>query len=427
MACARCHDAPFHPFKQKDLFSMAAMLNGKPVKLPVTSTVPMVEGARRPVVSVTLKPGELIKPEWPFHNLMAHADTGWLPEGGSVPTRRALAAMIVSPENERFAQVAVNRVWKRYMGVALVEPVDDWSRSKASHPELLEYMGREFARNGYDMKYIARLIFSSHAYQRTPDRGLSEQTEWKARIFAGPARRKMTAEQLVDSLHRSVGKDMHCEELNLNPAGDRAPNQFLNMGKPERAWQLTALSNERDRPALALPIAQSLIDVMSAYGWRQSRQNPATTRDDAPSPMQTLVLANGILGTRMARLSDDSEMTQLSLKEQPLKDLIQETFLRVLSRPPSASEGRMFEEMLSGTYASRVVKGAAAAASSMKTDSRVSWSNHLSAEATLIRMEEERRLRMGDEPTHRLTKEFRERFEDALWALLNSPEFVVLP
>ena len=99
---------------------------------------------------------------------------------------------------------------------------------------------------------------------------------------------------------------MNCEELNLNPAGDRPPSQFLNMGTPERAWQITALSNERDRPALALPIAQSLVDVMTAYGWRQSRQNAVTTRDDAASPMQTLILANGILGTRIVRLSDDS-------------------------------------------------------------------------------------------------------------------------
>jgi hypothetical protein len=42
-------------------------------------------------------------------------------------------------------------------------------------------------------------------------------------------------------------------------------------------------------------------------------------------------------------------------------------------------------------------------------------------------MEEERRLRMGDEPTRRLTPEFRERFEDTLWAMVNSPEFVMLP
>ncbi|MCV6901022.1 hypothetical protein OE165_28720, partial [Escherichia coli] len=77
-------------------------------------------------------------------------------------------------------------------------------------------------------------------------------------------------------LHVAVGKKFECEDLNLNPAGDRSPAQFLNMGKPTRAWQLTALSNERDRPALALPIAQALVDVMTAYGWRQSRQSATT-------------------------------------------------------------------------------------------------------------------------------------------------------
>jgi hypothetical protein len=198
------------------------------------------------------------------------------------------------------------------------------------------------------------------------------------------------------------------------------------MGAPERAWEITALSNERDRPALALPIAQSLVDVMTAYGWRQSRQNAVTARDDAASPMQTLILANGILGTRIVRLSDDSAFTALCLRDLPLEALIDETFLRVLSRLPLDEERRMFTALLRPHYAHRIVKNAAATVSMMKTDNRVSWSNHLSSEATLIRMEEER-LRMGDAPTNRLTVAFRERFEDTLWAMLNSPEFVMVP
>ena len=66
MSCARCHDAPFHPFKQKDLFGMAAMLQGKALALPVTSTVPQGEGGRKPAVTSALKPGEMIAPAWPF-------------------------------------------------------------------------------------------------------------------------------------------------------------------------------------------------------------------------------------------------------------------------------------------------------------------------------------------------------------------------
>jgi hypothetical protein len=314
------------------------------------------------------------------------------------------------------------------MGAGFVEPVDDWARSRASHPELMQYLAREFVMSGYDLKHLARLIFSSHAYQRQPIELLPDsQMSTTARLFTGPVRRKMTAEQLVDSLHRAVGKKFECEDLNLNPAGDRAPAQFLNMGKPSRAWQLTALSNERDRPALALPIAQALVDVMTAYGWRQSRQSPATARDDASSPMQTLVLANGVLGTRVVRLSDDSAFTELALKDQPIEKLINESFLRVLSRPATAEETRAFTALLAPVYGSRKVAGAQSNYAALKSDNRVSWSNHLSAEATIIRMEEERKMRMGAEPTKRLTKDFRERFEDTLWAMVNSPEFVLMP
>ena len=420
LGCARCHDAPFHPFQQKDLFSLAAMLGGKPQKLPLTSTVQLVEGARVPLVKITLKAGESIAPDWPFKKLIEHSEFGAPPSSTGVQTRRELAALIVSPENGRFAQVVVNRVWKRYMGQGIVEPADDWSTAKPSHPEMLDYLAREFMRNGYDMKILARTIFTSDAYQRKAE-------PEKTRLFAGPVRHNLTAEQLVDSLHQAVGKPFDCEEMNLNPAGDRPPSQFLNLGRPERGWQLTALSNERDRPALALPIAQSLVDVMTAYGWRQSRQNPSTTRDDAASPMQTLILANGILGTRIVRLSDDSAFTAMSLKDQTLEQLIDEMFLRILTRPALANERNMFANLLRASYDKRKVKDAELVSTARKTDTRVSWSNHLSSEATLIRMEEERRLRLGEKPTNRLTAEFRERMEDALWAVFNSPEFVVVP
>lgn len=428
LGCARCHDAPFHPFKQKDLFSLAAMLGGKDIKLPATSTVPVVEGMRKPAVNITLKPGEMIAPDWPFAELIQHNETGALPTDGKVESRRQLASLIVSARNERFARVVVNRIWKRYMGLGIVEPVEDWSRSKASHPELLHWLAREFVISGYDIKHVSRLIFRSHAYQRQAVAKLTEaQTTAASRHFAGPLRRRLTAEQLVDSLHLSAGKEFECEELNLNPAGDREPRQFLNMGKPVRAWQMTALSNERDRPALALPIAQSIVDVLTTYGWRQSRQSPSTTRDDGASPMQTLILANGVLGTRMIRLSDDSAFTELALKDLPLTQLIAETFLRVLSRPPAPEELKSMKELLEPFHKDRKVAGADSAYVARKTDSRVSWSNHLSAEATRIRMEEERNLRMGDQPTKRLQSGFRERYEDMLWAMVNSPEFVMMP
>ncbi|MCC2671081.1 MAG: hypothetical protein K0Q72_3552, partial [Armatimonadetes bacterium] len=136
LACARCHDAPHHPFKQRDLFQIASMLSGKAEKVPTTSTVRFVEGFRKPLVQVTLETGKPVAPEWPFTGLVP-ATAFHVPSPGTAPaSRRRLAELIVSPENERFAQVMANRVWKRYMGLGIVEPADDWNNAEPSHPEL---------------------------------------------------------------------------------------------------------------------------------------------------------------------------------------------------------------------------------------------------------------------------------------------------
>ena len=42
-------------------------------------------------------------------------------------------------------------------------------------------------------------------------------------------------------------------------------------------------------------------------------------------------------------------------------------------------------------------------------------------------LESQRLVARGEPPTARLTNDFRERVEDVLWALINTPEFVVIP
>jgi hypothetical protein len=204
LSCARCHDAPDHPHHQKDTFNLAAMLEGKSVKLPKSSTVPLVEGFRQPRVQVTLKPGEEIQPHWPFEMLAKPSPlTALVPVSSTAPaTRSQVATLFVSPANKRFAQVVVNRVWKRYIGIGLVEPVEDWDQRSPSHRALLDYLARQFILAGYDLKSVARLILSSHVYQRRPSSSMTAAAELPDRLFDGPARRRLAAEQLVDSLFR---------------------------------------------------------------------------------------------------------------------------------------------------------------------------------------------------------------------------------
>jgi hypothetical protein len=430
LKCARCHDAPYHPFKQEDTFSLAAMLDRKTQKLPKTSTVPVVEGGRRPLVSISLKPGEKIDAAWPFETLVgADLPDGLLQDGDD--EREQFAALLTSPANGRFAEVIVNRVWTRNIGWGLVSSVDDWHDAERQYPELLDYLARDFVEHGYDLKHLARTILQSRLYQsQAVEVASNDEESVDTRGPLGPARRRMSAEQIVDSLFLAVEKPFNSEELTFDPAGRSPAKAFGNLGHPRRAWQFTSLSNERDRPALSMPVAQSVVDVLVAFGWRESRQNPLTLRDEEANVLQPLMLANGVVGARVTSLSDDSAITALALGDQPLEALVQTVYLRLLTRPPRSDEERLFVELLTDGFATRR-SGADESVSRKAADqdrrSAVAWSNHLSPEASRLKLEMERAARAGDPPTARLEADWRERMEDMVWALVNSPEFVFAP
>ena len=418
MKCARCHDAPFHSYNQKDLFNIAAMLNRKPLAVPKTSSVPTVPG-RKSRVEVSLSPGTSVKPDWPFK-----IDKPIEPI--SSDSRSQLAAMITHGHDGRFAEVIVNRVWQRYLGWGLVEPVDDWENAEVSHPQLLKWLAREFIFSGYDLKHVARLILNSHTYQRQVDPAFTVAGEPEDRLFAGPARRRLSAEQVVDSLFAAAGKEMDVEPLTLDINGRGTVATFLNLGIPRRAWQFTSLSNERDRPSLAIPKAQSVVDILQAFGWRDARQDALTRRDHEPNALQPPALANGIVGRRITQLSDESAFTELALRSLESMELVQLVYRRVLGRAPTQEELITMNQHLSAGYTSRVIRNAPRVIRQEKVLD-VSWNNHLSEEANRIKMELEKRVLSGDPPTNRLRPEWRERLEDVVYALVNSPEFIFVP
>jgi hypothetical protein len=380
-------------------------------------------------VRVSLKPGDSVKPDWPFAELTGAAVAAerlpdwFLRDPGD--TRERLAALMTHPRNERFARVVVNRLWQRYLGRALIEPVDDWQGADCSHPELLDYLARELVTHAYDLKHVARLILASHTYQRMSS-GLPRESA-QARLFAGPVRRRLTGEQLVDSLHLAVGKPLDAEELTMDADGRRPDSTFLDMGIPRRAWEFVAVSNERDRPSMTLPVAQGLIDLMMAYGWRQQRQDPLTLRDETATPLQPMVLANGDAVQRAVDMTDHSCITHLALTDQPLEAFIDALVLRVLNRPVTTDERLLLMELLEVGYADRVVAGPDAVPPRRIVRSPRTWSNHLDPAATLDAMRRSDEVRAGEPPSARLDSDWRQRAEDVLWTLVNLPEFAFVP
>ena len=425
MKCARCHDAPAAKSTQEDLFKIAAMLNSKEIEVPKTSSVSLdhlKNLGRKPLIHVTLAVGTKVKPQWSLTEFCDVSAAGLAehPED----TRDQLAALITAPQNERFAQVIANRLWARYMGRGIVDPVADWEKGKPSHPELLKWLGREFVRGGYDMKHLARLVLNSHAYQRATDTELKEPSP----LFAAPAPRRLMAEQIVDGLFAATGKPFRTEEVCLDIDNTRDLKNAIHLGKPRRSWMLTSTSNERDRPSLSLPRIQAVGDVLSAFGWRGARQDPTSIRDQAPNVLQPAILSNGTVGIWLTRLSDDHGVTQLALRKQSVDQLVDNLYLKLLTRLPTKDEKDLYVKHLTPGYESRVQTFKMKREGSTRTREKyVSWSNHLDAEATLVRQAQENAARQGDPSTGNLDDNWRMRLEDILWAMLNAPEWAFSP
>jgi len=419
--CARCHDSPATSTKQEQVFALAALLETKGVKVPATSSVAMDklrEGGRKPLIEVTLAPGATVQPHWPFPDFATESVADELARDPHDPRDR-LATLLTAPTNERFAQVLVNRLWTQLMGRGLVEQSGDFERSRQTHPALLRWLARELVRGGYDADHVRRLILNSQAYQRADDASLRTQPE----LYAARAPRRLTAEQVVDGLFAATGKPFRTEEVSLDIDGIRESDNSISLGDPTRAWMLTSTSNERDRPALALPRIQAVCDVLAAFGWRASRPDPLSDRDHAANSLQPAILANGVMGTWLTALSDDHGATTLCREATSPEALVESLFLRVLTRRPTPAELRRYADRLRPGFATRLTQPTEQRAPGPRRPAYyVSWSNHLDKDATLVRQQESEDARRGDPATTRLEAGWRQRAEDALWALVNSPE-----
>ncbi len=232
VGCAQCHDHPFDRWTQKEFYQLAAFIhptetgsNRRAITQAVATakteakaiTDPEERGRANGLVNRLVrfnsrsvgenpkralrlphdyqyddaKPREVVEPQVLFGE-----QTPLKPSGSR---RQAFAQWMTSPENPRFTLTIANRLWKRAFGVGIIDPVDDLTdESEPSNPALLEFLVSELKRVNYRQREFLRILYNTEAYQREATR--RDLIADEPYHFPGPLLRRMTAEQVWDSL-----------------------------------------------------------------------------------------------------------------------------------------------------------------------------------------------------------------------------------
>ena len=266
IGCAQCHDHPFDRWTQMDFYKLAAFTGGVNTRNRGDKKVGMinklakkeeknvqqqlrrivremsygVSGSGTGVIKLPesyaytdAKPNQVVTASVPFGGqprIPELAAKNQFPEpetskkkrkNNRVPeinSREHFADWVASPENDRFNLTIANRMWKKIMGLGLIEPVDDITdKTKASNPELMDFLVQLMIDCRYDLKLFQKVLLNTRAYQSEAlERALKPNEEY---YYQAPIVSRLKSEQIWDSLVTLVVPDVD---------GRKAPDRSAN-------------------------------------------------------------------------------------------------------------------------------------------------------------------------------------------------------
>ena len=234
--------------------------------------------------------------------------------------RLALARWITSPQNPRTARVAVNQIWLRHFGEALVPSVANFGMNGArpTHPELLDWLAAELIHNGWQMKSIHRLIVCSATWRQASTNPHTTTTDPANRWLTRMPPRRMEAEIVRDSLLHAAGL------LDLQPGGPELPESEIQTVY-RRSLYFRNTPNEK----------AGLLETFDA-----PNPNECYRRQTSVVPQQALALLNSGLALDASRQLAEKLITvaQTSNVEHHNLQFVRLAFETILSRSPTEQE-----------------------------------------------------------------------------------------
>ncbi len=206
LKCASCHDSFINEYTLADSYGLASIYANGPLE----------------IAECDVPTGHAAKVKFLYDDLGAIDE-----KAGPADRKQQLMEIITGRKNGRLPRTIVNRLWQRFMGYGLVEPVDEMDKPAWS-PELIDWLAEDLVAHGYDLKHTMARILTSRAYQLPPV-SLGEVEE--NYVFRGPAVRRLSAEQFSDAI-LALTRQTHeksAAKLNrhaaLTPARDTLPLQ----------------------------------------------------------------------------------------------------------------------------------------------------------------------------------------------------------
>jgi hypothetical protein len=381
--CARCHDHKYDPITQKDYFALQAIfaasdrpypakvrtgriksLNGLLAEVPLpkelendprcTLQAEDKEGLRlfhrrQPMKVHRLargelsKPREVVGPAFPAAlgrvgsaHPTGRADFAEVPE---TKRRAALAKWLTSPDNPLTARVLVNRVWGWHFGQGIVRTPNDFGAQgeAPTHPELLDWLARDFMDHGWDLKRLHRLILLSNTYRMgsvANERALKADPE--NRLLSHYPRHRLEGEAIRDSLLACAGN------LNLKAYGPPvvpplSSAEFAGLFDAKGKWPVTKEASEHTRRSVYLLVRRTFTYPLFAAFDPPEVMTSCSRRMRTVVPAQALTLLNSPLAREQANAFARRLLQECGDKPE---EAVARAWLLAFGRPVTPAESK---------------------------------------------------------------------------------------